>query len=69
MSYKINLIASARFIVTSLANFVGNLTEEIYKIKCKDCKIFVEYKSVKDNSVKYKCACCNRNYPNKNNEN
>ena len=27
MSYKIKLIASARFIVTSLENFIGNLTK------------------------------------------
>ena len=31
----------------TLLNLAGNLTEEIYKIKCKDCDCFVQYKSFK----------------------
>ena len=53
--YKIKFIDSARFIVSSLSNFVDNLAEEIHKIKCKDWNFFIEYTSVKDNLVKYKC--------------
>ena len=40
---------------TSLSNFVDNLTEELHKIKYKDCDCFFEYESIKDNLIKYKC--------------
>ena len=46
ISYKIKFIDSMRFMVTSLSKLVGNLTEEIHKIKCKDCDCFFEYESV-----------------------
>ena len=44
--------------------FFDNLTERIDKIKCKDCDCFLEYESVKDNLVKYKCTSCNKDYLN-----
>ena len=50
---------------TSLSNLADNLTEAIRKIKCKDCDCFLEYESVKDNLIKYKCLTCNKNYSNK----
>ena len=65
ISYKRQFIDSERFMSTSLSNLVDNLTEEIHKTKCKDCDGFLEYESVKDNSVKYKCLSCNKNYSNK----
>ena len=37
----------------SLANLADNLTQVIYKIKCKDCDCFLEYESVKDHLIKY----------------
>ena len=40
---------------TSLLNLVDNW----------DCKCFLEYESVKDNSIKHKCLPCNQNYSNK----
>ena len=52
---------------TSLSNIVGNLTEGVKKeflIKCKDCNCFLEYESVKDNLIKYKCLSCNNDYSN-----
>ena len=45
---------------TSLSNLVNNLVKGIYKIKCKDCDLFLEYESVKKNSIKYKCTSCNK---------
>ena len=51
--------------VISLSNILDNLTTVIHKIKCKDCDFFLEYESVKDNSIKYKCSSCNKNYSNK----
>ena len=53
---------------SSLSNFVDNLTEEIHEIKSKDCDCFLEYESVKENSIKYKCLSCNKNYSNKTDE-
>ena len=37
---------------TSLSNLVDNPTEGIHEIKCKDCDCFLEYESVKENSIK-----------------
>ena len=50
---------------TSLSNLVDNLTEGIHKIRCKGCDCIVEYESVKDNLIKYKCLSCNKDYSNK----
>ena len=64
--YKIKCISSARYMTTSLSNLADNITEGIHKIKCKDCDCFPEYESVNDNSIKYGCLFCNKNYLNKN---
>ena len=64
-SYKIKFIDSARLTATSLSNLVDNLTEGIHKVKCEDCDCFFEYENVKENSVKYKCLSCNKDYSNK----
>ena len=49
---------------SSLSNLVDNLTDGIHKIKCEDCDCFLEYESVKDNLVKYKCLSYNKDYSN-----
>ena len=54
-SYNVKFIDSVRFMATSLSNLVENLAEGIQKIKYKDCDCFLEYESVKDNLIKYKC--------------
>ena len=64
ISYKIKFIDSAKFMATSLWNLVDNPTEGIPKIKCEDCDDFLEYESVKDNLIKYKCLSCNKEYLN-----
>ena len=51
-----------RFMASSFSSLVDNLTEEINKIKCKGCGCFLDYDSVKDNSMKYKCLSCTKNY-------
>ena len=54
---------------TSLSNLVDNPTEEIHKIKYKDCDSFLEYERVKGKqkkiNLKYKCLSCNGNYSSK----
>ena len=65
ISYQIKFIDSARFMATSLSSLVDNLTEIVHKIKCKGCDCFLEYESVKDNLIKYKCLSCNKNYSSK----
>ena len=65
ISYKIKFIDNAMFLASSLSNLVDNLTEGIHKNKCKDCDCFLEYESVKDNLIKYKCLSCNKDYSNK----
>ena len=48
ISYKIKIIVSARFMVSSLSNLVDNHTEGIHKIICKYCDCFLEYESAKN---------------------
>ena len=50
---------------TLLSNVVANLAEGIHKIKYKDCNCFLEYESVRNNLIKYKCLSCNKVYSNK----
>ena len=50
---------------SSSSNPADNLTERIHKIKCKDCDCFLEYESVRDKLIKYKCLSCNKDYSNK----
>ena len=63
ISYKIKFIDSARNMASS--NLVDNLAERNHKIKFKDCDCFLEYESVSDNLIKYKCLSCNKDYSNK----
>ena len=51
ISYKIKFSNSMKFIGTSLSKLVDNLTEEIQKVKYKDCGRFFKYESVKDNLI------------------
>ena len=41
------------------------LAEGIHKILCEHCDCFVEYESVKDNLIKYKCLSCDKDYSSK----
>ena len=51
--------------VSSLPNLVNNLAEGIHKVKFKDCDCFLEYESVKDDLIRYKCPFCNKDYSDK----
>ena len=52
-----------------LSSLVNNNAKRIHKIKCKyehsdpkceSCRI--KYTNVKDDSIEYKCLCCNKSY-------
>ena len=60
--YRLHYIDSTRFIVSSLSNFVNNLSEGIHEIKYKYCDCFLEYINFKDDLIEYKCLPCNKNY-------
>ena len=62
ISYKVKFIDTGRFMASLLSNLVDNLVEEVQKIKCKICDCFIECENVKDNSIKYKCLSCNKDY-------
>ena len=59
ISYKIRSY-SARFMAASLSNLVDNLTAGIHKVKRNDRDYILEYGSVINNSIKYKCTSCNK---------
>ena len=50
---------------SSLSNFINNIAEEIHKIKFKDCNCFLEYESVKNSLIKYRCLAYNKDYSRK----
>ena len=55
VSYILQFIDNARFMATSLPNLVNNLSERIYRIKCK-CGH--DYKKCWTCGIKYKyCKC------------
>ena len=84
-SHILKFIDSARFMTSTLSNLVNNLSEWIHRVKCKYghddkqceicgikykyCNCFLEYTDFKDDSIEYKCLCCNKNYQQKFDEN
>ena len=55
ISYRLQFIDSARFMVSSLSNLVNNLAEGIHKIKCKNKHNNEKYET---SGIKYKdCDC------------
>ena len=47
---------------SSLSNLVDNLSEVLYSDKCTDCKSCLDYVSVKDDQLIFRCFECKRNY-------
>ena len=47
---------------TSLSILVNNLSDGLYKDKCKDCKSYLDYMSTKDDQLILRCLKCKMNY-------
>ena len=62
ISYNIKFIDSFRFMSTSLSNLVDNLSEGLHSDKCTNCKLNLDYMSIKDNQLIFKCLKCKKNY-------
>ena len=60
ISYKIKFIDSFRFMSTSLSDLVDNSSEGLHK--CTYCKLHLDYMSVKDNQLIFRCFRCKKNY-------
>ena len=60
ISYKIKFIDSFRFMSTSLSGLVDNLLEGLHK--CTDCKLHLDYMSIKDNQLIFRCFRFKKNY-------
>ena len=52
---KIKFSDSFRFMSSSLLNLVDNLSEELHSNKCTDCKSCLDYTSVKDDQLIFRC--------------
>ena len=62
ISMNMKFIISLIFMGTSLSKLVDNLKEEIHGTKYRNWDCFLEYESVKDYLIIYKCLSCNRDY-------
>ena len=47
---------------TSLSSLIDNLSEGLHADKCIDWKYCLDYMSVKDNQVAFRCFECKTNY-------
>ena len=64
ITYKIKFIDRFRFMSSSLSNLVHNLYERLHCDKCTDCKSCLDYMSVKDDQLIFRCFECKKNYKN-----
>ena len=59
---KIKFIDSFTFISNSLSNLVDNLLEGLHSDEGIDCKSCLDYMSVKDARLIFRCSECKKNY-------
>ena len=62
ISYKLKFIDSYRFMSTSLSKLIDNLLEGLHNNECKDCKSYLDYVTIKDNKLIFRCFSCKKNY-------
>ena len=60
-TYKIKFIDSLRFMSISLASLADNLSEGLDCDKCMDFKSCLDYMSVKDDQLIFRCFECKKN--------
>ena len=70
ISNRLQFIDCARFMASSLSDLVDKLAEEFHKIKCRNFDMCcLEYTNAKGDFIEYKCLSCNKNLPEKLDEN
>ena len=47
---------------TSLSKLIDNLWEGLHNDKCKYCKSYLDYVTIKDNQLIFRCFSCKNNY-------
>ena len=47
---------------SSLSNLADNLSERLHNDKCTDCKSYLDYMSIKDDQLIFRCFDCKKNY-------
>ena len=55
IKYKIKFVDSFRFMSSSLSNLVDNLSNRLYSDKCTDCKSYLDYMSIEDDQLIFRC--------------
>ena len=50
---------------TSLSKLVDNLSEGHHNDKCKDCKSYLDYVTIKDNQLIFRSSSCKKKYEKK----
>ena len=53
---------SYRVMSSSLSSLADNLSEEIHIEKCADCASYLDYMSIKDDKLTFRCSECKKNY-------
>ena len=48
--------------MTSLSKLVDDLSECLHNDKCKDCEPYLDYVTIKDNQLIFRCSSCKKNY-------
>ena len=46
--------------LTSLSSLIDNLSEKLYSDKCKYCKSELDYMSLKDDQLIFRCSECKK---------
>ena len=47
---------------SSLSNLVNNLSDRLHSDKCTDCKSYLDYMSIKDDQLIFRCFDCKKKY-------
>ena len=59
--YKLKIIGSFRFMLTSLSSLVDNISDCLHSNKCTGCKSSLDYINFEGPQLTFKCLNCNKN--------